>query len=160
LYEEPLHILSGGGTEKFDELSGNRMITSFAFRMEKVTHDVNLFFSKNLSTQIFGYGKGGYKYIAQRIYQDYGDSRFLSPHNGYVLILVEHGVIGLLIFLVFSFGLIIKSYKNNKYKQFEFPVFYIFIMIMIYVIGQNGELTSSLAFLLIGGMIANVSRLD
>jgi hypothetical protein len=159
LYEEPFQIL-GSGSKEFDIYTGESRETSTSFRWEKVSSDVNRFFTKDVVTQVFGYGKGGYKYFGQRIFQDYDKSYVLDPHNGYILILVEKGILGLFIFFIFSIGLIIKSVMINNWKPLYFPVFYLFLMLMIYVIGQNGELTDSFSFLLIGGMIANVAVLQ
>lgn len=159
LYEEPLQIFTDKG-KKFDIYTGESIETSSEFRMEKATTDINNFFSKDLFTQMFGYGRGGYKYIGQRIFQENDNSYILGAHNGYVVLLVESGVIGLFIFILLTLGLIKKSAKINRWKLLDFPVFYLYLMLMIYVIGQNGELTNSLSFLMIGGMIANVSVID
>ncbi len=158
LYEEPFQII-GVGTQKYDIYSGERRETSATFRMGKATTDLKRFFSKDLITQLFGYGSGGYKHFGQRIFQDEDNSYVLDPHNGYVMLLVESGLVGFFIFLVFSISLIVRSIRVNIRNPLDMPIFYFFVMLMIYVIGQNGELTQTFSFLLIGGMIANFTNI-
>jgi hypothetical protein len=159
LYEDPLKYV-GGGTKKFDAYLGTAQEDNLTFRLEKARIDIDKFFSQEFFTQLFGYGKGGYKYIGQKIFQDYDNAYILGAHNGYIVILVETGIVGLIIFLLVSIGLITKSVKINKWSPIDVPLFYFFLMLMIYVTFQNSELTSSLSFLLIGGMIANVTTFD
>jgi len=156
LYEEPLHFF-GAGTKVYNKYSGESRKNNLDFRLEKASRDINKFSTKDIFTQSLGYGKGGYENFGEKIFIKNSDkSSVLSPHNGYIMLLVEHGIVGLIIYLIFAIGLIVKSIKTNKERHLQVPVFYIYLMLMIYVIAQNGELTNSLSFLLIGGMIANL----
>lgn len=158
LYDEPAQMF-GGGHKKFDKYSGKIDEGGLVFRMDKAKHDIGKFTNRGFVDQVFGLGKGGYKKIGQRIYlYEENYSYVLAPHNGYVMILIEHGFLGLILFFIFAFGLSIKSLKINKSTNMDLPIVYIFIALAIYSIGQNSELTSTLSYLMLGGMIANVEN--
>ena len=155
LYEEPLELM-GSGDKQFDKYSGESKEGSIRFRFDKASHDVTKFFSKDIISIAFGFGKGGYKYIGQRRFGEGGVfSYILAPHNGYVMILIENGLLGLIIFLLFSIGLIIKSIRYQSDGD-SIPIGYIYLGLAIFSVAQNSELTSTLSFLLIGGMISDV----
>ncbi len=156
LYEEPFELL-GGGNKQFDEYSGQNREGSIRFRFEKASHDITKFFSKDIDGIVLGYGKGGYKYIGQRQFGEGGVYSFiLSPHNGYVMILIENGLLGLILYLILAFGLIVKSIKYQRDGD-DVPIGFLFLGYAILAFAQNSQLTSTFAFLLIGGMISDVA---
>ncbi len=156
LYEEPAQIF--GSKQKFyDKYSNNSKEGSINFRIRKAKHDLDKFTDRDFIDQMFGLGDNGYKEIGQKRFIENGKySYLLDAHNGLTMILVETGFVGLFIFLFLSFSLIIKLMKlYNKYN-YNLPIMYLYALLFIYTLGQNGELRSSLSFLLIGGMIGNL----
>ena len=112
---------------------------------EEASADAFAAFMK-LSTleQVFGIGYWGF------IVRDLGHTG-LNPHNGFLLLLIETGLVGLLIYLTLVAGIITKSLKENNNIP---PLVTTLIFIIFYCIGQNGELTSSITFLFIATLIA------
>ena len=105
----------------------------------------------NLSSleQIFGIGYWGF------IIRDLGHTG-LNPHNGFLLLLIETGMVGLLIYVILVASIIKRSLKVNNNIP---PLVTTLIFIIFYCIGQNGELTSSITFLFIATLIAENEQL-
>jgi O-Antigen ligase len=105
----------------------------------------------NLSSleQIFGIGYWGF------IVRDLGHTG-LNPHNGFLLLLIETGIVGLLIYVILVASIIKRSLKVNNNIP---PLVTTLIFIIFYCIGQNGELTSSITFLFIATLIAENEQL-
>jgi hypothetical protein len=105
----------------------------------------------NLSSleQIFGIGYWGF------IVRDLGHTG-LNPHNGFLLLLIETGLVGLLIYVILIATIIARSLKVNDNIP---PLVTTLIFIIFYCIGQNGELTSSITFLFIATLIAENEHL-
>ena len=76
---------------------------------------------------------------------------FLPPHNGLLLLLIENGIVGLFMYCVLIISIFSQSFKKNIGIS---PLVTILIFVIIYCIGQNGELTSSITFLFIVSLIA------
>ena len=89
------------------------------------------------SEKITGIGRGGY------INRNLGDG--LSTHNGYLLILIEYGLIGFLSYVALLFIVLIKNYKY-RYKT---PYFFLMIYILFYSLPQNEELIGTLMSIVI-----------
>jgi O-antigen ligase len=100
------------------------------------------FLNMDFKEQITGIGYGGY------VYRNYGHG--YQPHNGILLILIEAGMIGLIMYLTIVVSIIRKSFKSKSLS----PLVTILLFFFFYCIGQNGELTSGIAFLFIGSLIA------
>jgi O-antigen ligase len=100
----------------------------------------------NLTTleQLFGIGYYGF------VARDLGHTG-LNPHNGFLLLVIENGVIGLLMYSILILTIIKKSIKVNDNIP---PLVTTLIFVIFYCIGQNGELTSSITFLFISTLIA------
>ncbi|MEP7375366.1 MAG: O-antigen ligase family protein [Chitinophagaceae bacterium] len=105
----------------------------------------------NLSSleQIFGIGYWGF------IVRDLGHTG-LNPHNGFLLLLIETGLVGLLIYVILIATIIARSLKVNANIP---PLVTTLIFIIFYCIGQNGELTSSITFLFVATLIAENEHL-
>ena len=155
LYEEPISLLGGNEKKVFNE-RGNEKKSNTEWRYNRSMKDLAKYSRLNLKTQLFGLGTGGY------INENFGDDFFadqqFDAHNGYVLILVERGLIGLLIFIFIMVVLSYKSFKQLRYGLIDTPIVYPFLIIAIYAIGQNAELTAQLAFLFLGAMIGNTKE--
>jgi hypothetical protein len=94
--------------------------------------------------QIFGIGYWGF------IVRDLGRTG-INPHNGFLLLLIETGIAGLLMYIYLVSSIIRKSLRINNNIP---PMVTTLIFVIFYCIGQNGELTSSITFLFITTLIA------
>ncbi len=94
--------------------------------------------------QIFGIGYWGF------IVRDLGRTG-INPHNGFLLLLIESGIVGLLLYAFLIVSIIRRSLKVNSNIS---PLVTTLIFVIFYCIGQNGELTSSITFLFITSLIA------
>jgi hypothetical protein len=94
--------------------------------------------------QIFGIGYWGF------IVRDLGRTG-INPHNGFLLLLIETGLAGLLIYIYLVVSIIRKSLRINNNIP---PMVTTLIFVIFYCIGQNGELTSSITFIFITTLIA------
>jgi hypothetical protein len=93
--------------------------------------------------QLFGIGFWGF------VTRNLGRN-FLPPHNGLLLLLIENGLVGLFLYSVLIVSIFKDSFKKNIGIS---PLVTILIFIIIYCVGQNGELTSSITFLVIVSLI-------
>jgi len=93
--------------------------------------------------QLFGIGFWGF------VTRNLGRN-FLPPHNGLLLLLIENGIVGLCLYSVLLISIFKDSFKKNIGIS---PLVTILIFIIIYCVGQNGELTSSITFLVIVSLI-------
>jgi O-antigen ligase len=93
--------------------------------------------------QLFGIGFWGF------VTRNLGRN-FLPPHNGLLLLLIENGIVGLCLYSILVISIFMESFKKNIGIS---PLVTILIFIIIYCVGQNGELTSSITFLFIVSLI-------
>lgn len=93
--------------------------------------------------QLFGIGFWGY--VSRNLGRN-----FLPPHNGLLLLLIESGLVGLFLYCTLLISIFRESFKKNIGIS---PLVTILIFIIIYCVGQNGELTSSITFLVIVSLI-------
>lgn len=156
LYEEPLQLL-GGEEGEFDKWTGQRIRGSILFRADKWDSEFKKFSKLNLITQFFGLGPAGYLVIAEKIYRPSGNVRAqYAPHNGYLLILLERGILGLLLFLIIILSISISAIKVSKADIISFPFVYLLLIIVLYSFAQNAELTSAYTYLIFGCVIGNI----
>jgi O-antigen ligase len=94
------------------------------------------------SEQLTGIGAGGF------LERNIGHG--LNPHNGVLLILIENGLLGLILYCLIVLGSLLRAIKLKNIS----PSFAVIVFIIIYGIGQNGEMTSSTMFLFISCLIA------
>ncbi|HEU4573722.1 MAG TPA: O-antigen ligase family protein [Chitinophagaceae bacterium] len=92
--------------------------------------------------QICGIGIGGF------LYRNLGYG--LNPHNGYLLILFETGLIGFLLYSILIVSLAVQTKQAANHSSILSSIFFV----LVYCIGQNGEMTSTLIFLFIGTLMA------
>ncbi len=147
LYEEPLSVfgITPSGNHKYTK---DVQYGTMSWRYDRSEVALEKFMTSNMVDQLFGIGEGGY------VIQNYsGDN--LNAHNGYVLLLVERGIIGVLIFFTAIILLIIDSLKLYRYTTLNIPIIYLLLFLLMYIMAQNDELTTSLAFLIFGGIIGN-----
>jgi hypothetical protein len=94
--------------------------------------------------QFFGIGYWGF------ITRNLGHTNLLS-HNGFLLMLIENGILGFLFYMTLVFSSI---FLANKYVPMSSPIISVLIFTLLYCIGQNGELTSGTTFLFLSTLIA------
>lgn len=136
--EEPLTaIYSSQGKRYSQETHG-----SGEWREESAINGLNVFLQFPLNEKLFGIGTGGY------VIRNYSEG--LQPHNGYLLLFIERGLIGGLIFCALLFSLI-KYYSKIKPNSINMLLI---VFMLFYSLPQNSELTSGLMVLLIGSEIA------
>jgi O-Antigen ligase len=114
------------------------------WREEASADAFNAFMNLSTLEQLFGIGYWGF------IVRDLGHTG-LNPHNGFLLLLIETGLMGLLMYIILVIGIIKRSLRVNTNIP---PLVTTLIFIIFYCIGQNGELTSSITFLFISTLIA------
>jgi len=88
-------------------------------RVSQIKESFNLIFD-NIYNFIFGYGIGSYGFITKGI-----DVR-LYPHNIFIEIMVEMGIIGLLSFILFAITTQYSSINKNKFIS-SFVIFYLLL---------------------------------
>jgi hypothetical protein len=96
--------------------------------------------------QLLGIGYSGY------LARDYGHG--YDAHNGILLMLIEFGVAGFIMYVCFLFGLIIKATKLKLNSPFSILLIY---MIM-YVSSHNKEITACLAFMVTASLTAQIQE--
>jgi hypothetical protein len=99
--------------------------------------------------QIFGIGYWGY------VVRNLGHTH-LPPHNGFLLLLIENGMVGFILYFFLTFTVFRQA---SKWLPVSSPNTSVIIFIFIYCIGQNGELTSGSTFLFFVTMIAQAAYL-
>ena len=155
LYIEPMNIFGGEDVKVYSKWTGEAKEGTMTWRYFRSLQDLQRYSGLPLDQKVFGLGVGGYE--RTNFARDYTGA-ILGAHNGYVLLLVERGLLGLIFFIIFSVGLSIKGLRYSKKYYISTPIAYLFFMLMIYAIGQNGELTGVPAFFMIGGIIGNLNN--
>ncbi len=150
LYQEPMSFFGGNEEQVFDKW-GFKMEGTTSWRLERGMNDVLKYSQLDPEVILFGLGIKGY------VWSRFGGDK-LNAHNGYVLLLVERGIIGFLILVFVLINLSIRSLKLLRNQSINTPIVYIILIIMFYTIGQNSDLTTNLAFLLYGAMIGNTKE--
>ncbi len=148
LYQEPLTLL-GISTGNGHVYTVDVKYGTMSQRYEKSSEDINNFLKSSFVDQTFGLGEDGY------IFTKFSSDNWGNAHNGYVLLLIERGIIGSVLFLISLFMIIIKSLKISKQTTASIPIVYLLLFLAVFTVSHNGEITSNLAFLIFGGLIGN-----
>lgn len=153
-YEEPISLITGDLT-KYNKWSGEKIEGSIAFRAKRWYDDYNKFIRLDGTAQIIGLGPDGHLEIAERIYfKKSGNLRLiLAPHNGYLIILLEQGILGLVQYLVLILAITMGAIKISKSRKIEFPLIYVFLFTLYYGFAQNSELTNIFTYTILGANI-------
>jgi hypothetical protein len=138
LVDEPVAILkrSMGKNYNIDNMD------SMDWRGEAAADAYDAYLHLDITEQVFGIGSGGF------LARDLGHG--LNPHNGVLLILIETGLVGFLLYLFIISSVILKSVKLNNIS----PSLAVLGFILVYGVGQNQELTSLTTFLFVVTLIA------
>jgi hypothetical protein len=100
-----------------------------------------------MSEQIMGIGHDGF------MERHYGYMGVYAAHNGVLLMLIEFGGIGFLIYHLILISLIIKTFSAKHFSPLAMSLIYLYL----YATSHNKEMTSLFAFLMIGTLIAEVT---
>jgi len=119
-------------------------LDALEWRGEAASNAYDAFLNLKTNEQIFGIGFWGF------VTRNLGRNN-LPPHNGLLTLLIENGIVGLCIYVCLVISIIANSFKKQRDIS---PLVTILIFIIIYCVGQNGELTSSITFLFIVSLIA------
>lgn len=138
LTEEPIAMLQ----KAFGQNYNVQNLGSMEWREEASTDAYAAYSNLGLSEQMTGIGQGGF------LERNLGNG--LNPHNGLLLILIETGLIGLVIYLILMGGIILGAINAKIFS----PAFAVVGFILIYGIGQNEEMTSIILFLFVSTLIA------
>jgi hypothetical protein len=120
------------------------------WRQEASANAFQAFLDLNFIEQLFGIGFGGF------VERDLGHN-LLNPHNVMLLLLVESGIIGLIMYTLLCITIIRASLRAHPGIS---PMVTTLLFVIVYCIGQNGELTSSITFLFVSMMIAETEYLQ
>ena len=151
LYQEPLGLL-GISTSDEHVYSVDVKYGTMSQRYEKSSEDINNFLKSSFLDQTFGLGEDGY------IFTKFSSDDWRNAHNGYVLLLIERGILGSVLFLVSLVMIIVKSLKISRKTTTSIPIVYLLLFLAVFTVSHNGEITSNLAFLIFGGIIGNNKR--
>jgi hypothetical protein len=140
LTEEPMAIIQKALGMQYNVQD----LGSMDWREESAANAYEAYMRLNFREQVTGIGQGGF--LARRL------SEGLNPHNGILLILIESGMIGLVLYGILIFTIIRKSLKLKNFS----PSLAVVIFTLIYGIGQNGELTSLTTFLFVATIMGEI----
>ncbi|MCR6720340.1 MAG: hypothetical protein NVV59_08585 [Chitinophagaceae bacterium] len=138
LIDEPIAVLNKQLGYNYNVQS----LDAMDWRGEAAAHAYEEFMKMDFQEQFFGIGNGGF--LARNL------GHGLNPHNGILLILIESGILGTAIYFTLLFVTIRKSLSRPDISSLT-PAL---VFILIYCIGQNGELTNSATIMVVGLMIA------
>jgi hypothetical protein len=100
------------------------------------------------SEQLFGIGHEGF------MARSYGYMGIYDAHNGVLLMFIEFGIIGSLIYLAMLLSFVSKYWSLKLFS----PLLVCLIFIMLYITSHNRELTSFFVFLITGTMAAELQH--
>lgn len=120
---------------------------SMDWREESSSNAYAAYFNLPVNEQLFGIGMGGFEF--RNLGQGY------NAHNALLLILIENGVVGLMLFLILTGGVLIRAAMKRNFSA----AFVTIVFIIIYGLGQNRELTSSTTYLFVFTLVAELEYL-
>ncbi len=119
-------------------------LNAMNWREEASSNAFEAFLNLQSIEQIFGIGFWGF------VVRNLGRND-LPPHNGMLLILIENGIVGLILYATLIFAIIRKSFQTTTSIS---PPVTSLLFVIVYCIGNNGELTTSTTFLFVVSIIA------
>jgi hypothetical protein len=120
---------------------------SMDWREESAENAYIAYMNMDLKEQLFGIGNGGFE--KRNLGHGY------NAHNATLLLLIENGIFGFLIYFMIVGGAIVQSVL---WKNFS-PSLAVVIFILVYGLGQNREWTSLATFLFVICMVTEVEFL-
>ncbi len=141
LAEEPIAIIQKAMGQNYNINN----LGSMDWREEAAAHAYAEYMKLPLIEQVFGIGFGGF--IARNL----GDG--LNPHNGILLILIQYGIVGFLIYLSLIITVLVKTIKVKNIS----PALGVMLFILFYGVGQNDELTAASTLLFVFTVVAETA---
>lgn len=108
---------------------------SLQWREEAASSAYQVYMHLTPMEQLFGIGYSGF--LARNL----GDG--LNPHNGILIMLIQYGVMGFMVYLAFLFSVIPYAVRT-RHLNMALPLI---LFVILYSIGQNDDLTSGTFFL-------------
>jgi len=142
LVEEPLAMVRKYTGQQYDI----QQLDAMDWRTESAAIAWQVYLHLPPWKQLFGVGIGGY------LQNNLGHNE-LNPHNGYLYILIESGLIGSILY----FSLIGIMIRDALRKKVLSSLFIVLLFIMFYAAGQNDELITASAMITISSLIAENS---
>jgi hypothetical protein len=81
----------------------------------------------------------------------------LPPHNGLLMLLIEYGIVGSVIWGIIFIGVVRNSFRLNRNTS---PLLVNLLFLFLYCLGQNEILTQGLFFLMVSSLIAENQHLE
>ncbi|MCK7516494.1 MAG: hypothetical protein MZV64_01585 [Ignavibacteriales bacterium] len=132
LIEEPIAVLRKNLGYSYNIYD----LDALDWRGESAEIAFNVFLDLPPFQQIVGVGYGGY------LQNNMGRNN-LNPHNGFLLLLIEGGLAGLILYVYMVGGEMWKSILNFRFSSSLLAL----VFMILYCLGQNEELTSAVTFL-------------
>lgn len=142
LVEEPLAMMRKYTGQQYDI----QQLDAMDWRTESAAIAWQVYLHLPPWKQLFGIGIGGY------LQNNLGHNE-LNPHNGYLYILIESGLIGSILY----FSLLGIMIRDALRKNVLSSLFIVLLFIMFYAAGQNDELITASAMITISSLIAENS---
>jgi hypothetical protein len=119
-------------------------LDALEWRGEAAANASDAFLNLKPEEQLFGIGFWGF------VTRNLGHND-LPPHNGILMLLIESGILGLIIYGTLVISAIWSAFKTPNNLS---PLLTCFIFILIYCLGQNGELTTGSTVIFLISLIA------
>jgi hypothetical protein len=142
LIEEPLAMIRKYTGQQYDI----QQLDAMDWRTESAAIAWQVYLHLPPWKQLFGVGIGGY------LQNNLGHNE-LNPHNGYLYILIESGLIGSILY----FSLLGIMIRDALRKNVLSSLIIVLLFIMFYAAGQNDELITASAMITISSLIAENS---
>jgi hypothetical protein len=140
LTEEPIAIMKKAMGQSYNIQN----LGSMDWREESAENAYAAYMNLPLTEQVFGIGVGGFEV------RNIGHG--FNAHNALLLLLIENGIIGAVIYFMIVIGTIIQSLLKKNFS----PSLAVVCFILIYGLGQNRQWTGWTAFLFIYCLVAEV----
>jgi oligosaccharide repeat unit polymerase len=139
LVDEPTAMLKKSLGQSYDIQN----LSSMDWREEASANAYASYSKLNIDEQLFGIGQDGF------ILRNLGNG--LNPHNGIMIILIEYGLVGFLMYLIL-FLLIVGEMR--RVRNSSSALFMVILFVVIYGLPQNNELTSTTLLLFMFSLVA------
>lgn len=138
LAEEPIAIIQKAMGQSYNVQN----LGSMDWRKEAAAEAYTNYTKLELTEQVFGIGEGGY------IQRNLGHG--LNTHNGVLLILIQYGMFGFLVYLLLVGAALVPAFlRKNVTASFG-----VILFMLLYGIGQNQEMTSVTTMLFVVHLVA------
>jgi hypothetical protein len=133
LSQEPIAIVKKAMGQSYNIQD----LGSMDWREESAENAYNAYMNMDFKEQLFGIGSRGFEA------RDLGKG--FNAHNAMLLLLIENGMIGFIIFMLIYLGTIVRSILRKNFS----PALAVICFTLIYGLGQNREWSSWTSYLFI-----------